>query len=278
MQIKLLIGIDASVENFGIACLQTSDTDLALFSGNMVQMLEKVKQICEQYPGAALVVLEDSNMESTTFGVHGSIMGALGGVAAGKMLQKQAKSKIDIAMKVAQKAGKVMAAAQIVKQFCNVHGIPCLCVSPSERQRAYRMEGNAKIPLNPTLLKMPTKTTAAQFEILTGYEGKSNEHNRDAATLIWGRSAAWVRIMEKKFNFNPKSTMMQKVSDKFQPIILVSFFYKDGVLVQVSDWTGIMWEELGEKYVAAAQADGILVFTIPTEKLTFAIDNNVIPF
>jgi len=51
-------------------------------------------------------------------------------------------------------------------------------------------------------LTMPTKTNAKQFETITGYKGQSNEHTRDAATLVFNKTAKWaetmIKIQEKK--------------------------------------------------------------------------------
>jgi hypothetical protein len=83
--------------------------------------------------------------------------------------------------------GQNKAAAKLIIQVLEEKGIPVLEVAPSERQKAYRDEKGGKVYHDkPNMLKMPTKTNAAQFEEVTGYGGRSNEHGRDAGTLISG--------------------------------------------------------------------------------------------
>lgn len=65
-----------------------------------------------------------------------------------------------------QGAGSVKRDCAIWQTFCEELGIAYVGVAPKNNT---------------------TKLTAAQFKVLTGWEGKTNEHSRDAAMLIYGR-------------------------------------------------------------------------------------------
>lgn len=62
-------------------------------------------------------------------------------------------------------AGSVMRDAQIWEEFCTMHQIPFELVPPKDNK---------------------TKTTAAYFKTITGWQGTTNEHSRDAAMLVFG--------------------------------------------------------------------------------------------
>ena len=65
-----------------------------------------------------------------------------------------------------QGAGSVKRDCQIWEDFCRENGIPYEAVAP-QRNR--------------------TKLSAAEFARLTGWKGRTNEHGRDAAMLVFGR-------------------------------------------------------------------------------------------
>lgn len=65
-----------------------------------------------------------------------------------------------------QGAGSVKRDCAIWETFCEELGIAYVRVAPKNNT---------------------TKLTAAQFKVLTGWEGKTNEHSRDASMLIYGR-------------------------------------------------------------------------------------------
>lgn len=65
-----------------------------------------------------------------------------------------------------QGAGSVKRDCQIWEDFCRENGIPYEAVAP-QRNR--------------------TKLSAGEFARLTGWKGRTNEHGRDAAMLVFGR-------------------------------------------------------------------------------------------
>lgn len=67
----------------------------------------------------------------------------------------------------AQGVGSVKRDCQIWQEFCEHYGFEYELVAPKNNR---------------------TKLNAAQFKQLTGWQGRTNEHGRDAAMLIFGRA------------------------------------------------------------------------------------------
>jgi hypothetical protein len=122
------------------------------------------------YPGGIGVVLEDAGKDNTNYRT-GATMG--------------------ITARMGRDVGKNQAGATVVKQLCAYFRAPCLCIAPSQRRKASKRLKRANG------LPYPTKTTKAQFEGLTGCREKTNEHNRDAGTLVWGMSVKDFKGMVK---------------------------------------------------------------------------------
>lgn len=66
----------------------------------------------------------------------------------------------------AQGAGSIKRDCQRWQEFAEFHGIQYELTHPKHNM---------------------TKTKAAQFKRITGWTGRTNEHGRDAAMLVWGR-------------------------------------------------------------------------------------------
>lgn len=65
-----------------------------------------------------------------------------------------------------QGAGSVKRDCQIIEDACKDWGIPYTAVAPKDNR---------------------TKLSAEQFKRLTGWAGRTNEHGRDAAMLVFGK-------------------------------------------------------------------------------------------
>jgi hypothetical protein len=68
------------------------------------------------------------------------------------------------ALKVARNIGEVDGYCKIIKQVCCDLKIACVSISPKEKGK---------------------KIDAKEFEQITGWAGKSNQHERDAAMVAW---------------------------------------------------------------------------------------------
>jgi len=65
-----------------------------------------------------------------------------------------------------QGAGSIKRDSQRWEEFCQYHGIDFVAVAPQHNR---------------------TKLPADQFQRITGWTGRTNEHGRDAAMLVFGR-------------------------------------------------------------------------------------------
>lgn len=199
----VLIGIDASLINCGVAVYEGSN--LTLYKGDIWEAIDFIRNT--GLSKRAIIVLEDANMDKTSFGLWSAFKAVVlkfAGKATGPYGIKQApatladvESEFRMAMKRSQDIGRSKAAATMLIMLFERAKIPVLRIAPSDRHRADKMKLNNQ---GVKMLCMPTKTTANQFEQLTGYNGRSNEHNRDAATLVHGRTIAWAEMKIKLQN------------------------------------------------------------------------------
>jgi hypothetical protein len=67
-------------------------------------------------------------------------------------------------LKIARNIGEVDGYCKMIVQACAEAGIPCLQISPKGKG---------------------AKLNATEFKQITGWEGKSNQHERDAAMVGW---------------------------------------------------------------------------------------------
>ena len=180
-----LIGVDPSFHTCGIAIYEPATTNLELFSGDSFEVIAylNAKGILSQ----SVIVLENPNLDSTSFNMWGLFQKAMKSGAGVAELQKQ----FAICMNFAQKVGQSKAAGKWFLELFLRQGIPVAEVAPSSRDRADHKRLIGVSPLVLRSLKMPTKTTQEQFKILTGWSSPSNEHKRDAAMQVHGRTVSW---------------------------------------------------------------------------------------
>jgi len=116
------------------------------------------------------------------------------------------QKKFGIAMKIASSVGENRAAAKLIIKMLSEHKVPIVEIAPSKRDRVDRVREKLKKKhgkfaadgLDIKSLTMPTKSTAEDFRFLTGYTERTNEHNRDAGTLVWGKNANWIEMKLKE--------------------------------------------------------------------------------
>lgn len=91
----------------------------------------------------------------------------------------------------AQSIGKLKVACRIVLEGLEGIGLQVLQVAPSWRDSMDSTKTKKRGGLavkDVRYMRMPTKTTAEDFKVLTNYSERSNEHGRDAATLIFNQT------------------------------------------------------------------------------------------
>jgi len=194
----ILIGVYQSLNNCGIAILQ--DGKLELYTG---EILDAIKWLSgKKIMSRSVAVIEDPNLDKTVFNRFGLIKAAVlkfAGKSVGYGIKQSVgtmadvQSEFSMAMKIAQNVGESKASAKILISLFKRAGVPVLTIAPSDRHRADKEGAKANFK-GVQMLSMPTKTNAGQFQQLTGYAGRSNEHNRDAATLIHGRTTKWAQM------------------------------------------------------------------------------------
>jgi hypothetical protein len=196
MERDILIGIDASLVSCGIAILQDGKLEL-----HTAEILDAIKWLsAKKILSRSIAVIEDPNLDKNVFGQFVLVKAAVlkfAGKAVGQYGMKQTagtmadvQGAFSIAMKRAQDIGQAKAAAKILISLFERAKVPVVRIAPSDRHRADKESLKANF-IGVQMLSMPTKTNAGQFQQLTGYVGRSNEHNRDAATLIHGRTIKW---------------------------------------------------------------------------------------
>ena len=197
---NILLGIDPSFINFGVCIYNPKDKSMNMRTSNMSDQIKWIQKNCKLKNCIAIV--ENPALNSNVFGMWAMVkseiekmMRSKGGKIdlRGRITMADVQSKFLIAMKQAQNVGENKAAAKDIIVKLRRAGVPVIEISPSKRDKAYTKMNGKILRKDVMYLKMPTKTTQAQFKKLTGYEGRSSEHSRDAATLVYGRSIQWAK-------------------------------------------------------------------------------------
>lgn len=184
-KITHLIGIDPSFNTMGVCVYRPETKAMHLFTGNL---LDAISWISNNAPlKSSIVILENPALDKPAFKMWGLVKTPILLFDRRKASIQDVESKFRIAMKYAQNVGESKASAKLLLELLRRKVVQVIEVSPSQRQRADKERVR-----HVQALRMPTKTTAKQFQELTGYTDKSSEHARDAATLVWGRSIAGV--------------------------------------------------------------------------------------
>lgn len=162
---------------------------MSLISGDIWTVIKKLNQ--SEALDESIVVLEDVSLENSVFALDKRISKLLFDLLQRKITIAEVMVEIRIMAKHAQGIGKSKASCEVLKHMFKKAGVPMVLISPSRRDRADKPGKTGPGNRGIALLSMPTKTNAYQFQMLTGFSGRSNEHSRDAATLVWGRSIKW---------------------------------------------------------------------------------------
>lgn len=194
-----IFGFDPSFETMGAALFVPMTGEFTLHSGNFDSCLD---WLAEHDLTNAVAVVENPALNKNTFGAWGVIKSVITKIMRNKMTWELAKQIIMSQVKKARNVGENQAAAKyLIKQLTDI-GIRVYEVKPSDRQVAYKEEEYIEGKVTkirkvyndkPKSLRSATKTNREQFEQITGYPitKRSNEHSRDAGTLVAKRSMTW---------------------------------------------------------------------------------------
>lgn len=198
---KIFLGIDPSFVNTGVCIYNPEDKSMNMKTGDMMSMVKWIQTQCKLKNVIAIV--ENPALDSTTFGMWGMVKAKIDGMnnynrkRLTKLVHKitiaDVQSSFLIAMNYAQKVGENKAAAKLMITMLKAAKVPVIEVAPSKRDKAFTKKTGKVVRKDVRFLKLPTKTTQAQFNELTGYSKRSSEHARDAATLVWNRSLTKVK-------------------------------------------------------------------------------------
>jgi len=174
-----LIGIDPSFTNMGVAVYTPETSMLRMYSGDFITVIRKLNCENDYY-----AVVENVSGDSSAWYAE-KIMKKAKNMPFQKYIIECRK-----ALKYAQRVGKSKAACDLILKWLQEKNIKTVKINPSQRDRA---DGNK----NFMLCRYPTKTNKEQFHVLTGYTARSNEHERDAAMLVFGKTSKWAEMMSK---------------------------------------------------------------------------------
>lgn len=207
------IAFDPSFVTMGAARYIPATGQLQMFTGDFDSVIDWVTKFDLS---TTIAVVENPAMNQNTFGAWSQIQKALKALPLKSLKRLQQFDSTDAdfdkmasvarqMLKISRDAGENMGAGKYLVRKLEAVGIPVVQVAPSERDKAAKItrsvvDGKAKtktIRLSVRTLKMATKTSQAQFEEITGFTGRSTEHARDAATLIYGKAMSWGRMKLK---------------------------------------------------------------------------------
>lgn len=129
-------------------------TGVALYESGQLKALSEVQpedvpqMLADHAHMVALVVFEDSRLESKVWSAYGSIA------------QRE---------KISRNVGQIDSWCRLIEHNCAKLGIPCHGISPRDKSGS----------------KTGAKVNALDFKRMTGWKGPSNEHKRDAAMVAW---------------------------------------------------------------------------------------------
>jgi len=197
---KFLVGIDPGFNNLGICIYDPETNEMKMFGGDWFDGIEWLGQNIKL--NRCVIVLENPALDSAVFKALGMVkpiitlfgnymkkLGAKAWPLPNKTDWPMIASELSKAFTTAQRIGENKAAGKLMLKLLNRHKVVTIQIAPSNRIRADR----AKVPVG--AMVQPTKTNKFQFQTLTGFTGRSNEHGRDAATLVWGKSFRWAENM-----------------------------------------------------------------------------------
>lgn len=196
---KIYIGIDPGVTT-GIAVYNGGGIT-ALQSGSHSQMLLAVIDISRSNGNLLSIILEDVHADKTNFVAAQFIRQMMANPALAKKMPSEKKRMaycINAACKRSRDSGMTAGFAMDWKALFAQQGITYATLAPSMRDNAAAILSKLGKGINPApviaRLRAPTKLNAGQFKTLTGCQLPSNEHTRDAATLVWWYAKEQERI------------------------------------------------------------------------------------
>lgn len=204
---QLLVGIDLGIwKNTGVALYDPKKKIyIYIKSTDLFEAMDICKGLNLVENLEIVVVVENANMDSNVFGADQNFMTYLRSWLGRKPFDFKAILKqIRMVITWGGNVGKNKGAAITFCAKLRELNIPMVEIAPSTR----RVAGSSikigqleqEIPLNQ--LPMPTKVKSPAFIKLTGHKGETNEHGRDAATLLWKKSFIYYKNFARTQTIN----------------------------------------------------------------------------
>lgn len=229
-----LIGVDPSSqkENNGLAIWDThAKKYITIRSMSLLSVIGEVKDFLDSFGVKSengkgwtnvVIVVENAELDSPVFGAWKTYRAFL--LAKIKQpftfWENAAKTTFRKLMAQAQSIGMLKIACRIIVERLREFGVEVIEVAPSWRDSADQKGKSGKkkgglTTKDPRYMIMPTKTTHEQFKILTSYSDKTNEHGRDAATLIHNQTLIRLRNWVRHHMLTSKS-VPQQIKKRYQ--------------------------------------------------------------
>ena len=145
MKYDFKIGVDPGEKN-GWAIFDKENNKLKeMGTMNFWELIEAIDAI--NFNNSILIVIEDSSQNSPTFSKH------------------YRKKSLLVRDKISQNVGENKRTAKLLIEYCQRNNIPYRAVKPTKNSL--------------------TKVSKEWFNKQTGWTGRSSEHARDAALLVW---------------------------------------------------------------------------------------------
>jgi len=226
--IRYLIGLDVSIQtgNNGFVIYDCKTKQfIAIRSMGYKSLVGEISDFLNEYCTKSdngkewvniAVVLENADLDSTVFGAWEKFQAMLKAQFKSNFPNWQVlASTFASNMMQAQNIGMQKMVARDVLHGLQMLGVKLIQVAPSWRERADVMKTKGGLSTNDiTYYRMPTKTTKEQFEKLTGYKGITNEHERDAATLVWNQTYERLKVWSDMQMLNVKTYKEKKAAKR----------------------------------------------------------------
>lgn len=226
--IRYLIGLDVSIQtgNNGFVIYDCKTKQfIAIRSMGYKSLVGEISDFLNEYCTKSdngkewaniAVVLENADLDSAVFGAWEKFQAMLKAQFKSNFPNwKALASTFSANMMQAQNIGMQKMVARDVLHGLQMLGVKLIQVAPSWRERADATKTKGGLATNDiTYYRMPTKTTKEQFEKLTGYKGITNEHERDAATLVWNQTYERLKVWSDMQMLNVKAYQEKKASKR----------------------------------------------------------------
>lgn len=168
---SILAGIDPSMEKCAFAFYDVANKTFDLFATfNCYQAVCAVQTLCVLQDKIGFVI-EDASIQPTAF----------------KIESEKSAISFGAAARIGRNIASPMLCAKVLMQ-----AMDCLSLSYSRVNPSMRSKVKGAVKPNAAHV-LPTKTNAEYFKLLTGCQTSNNEHERDAATLVYARN--WNSIL-----------------------------------------------------------------------------------